>query len=195
MRTLLKLFSQEERDNMSFSNSSRRQNWWLTTTRCTSVLMTSLLCVAPALAGASEPATSVFTTSPIKHVIILVGENRGFDHTFATYTPVGKGQTISNLLSKGIVNADGSPGPHFSLAQQYSVARQPLYYFGAPKVAKTPYNNATNPMPQPTTGGASTNPNAGYPSGVGFQAPFKGPDQDPNWNLEAQMVSSEDPDI
>ena len=69
---------------MSFSNSGRRQSWWLTTTRCTSVLMASLLCVAPALAGSGGPAASVFTTSPIKHVIILVGENRGFDHTFAT---------------------------------------------------------------------------------------------------------------
>ena len=180
---------------MSSSNSGGRQNWWLTTTRCTSVLMASLLCVAPALAGSGEPSTSVFTTSPIKHVIILVGENRGFDHTFATYTPAGKGQTISNLLSKGIVNADGSPGPNFSLAQQYSVARQPLFYFGAPKVAKTPYNNATNPMPQPTTGGAPTGPNAFYPYGVGYSAPFDGPDQDPNWSLEAQLVSSEDPDI
>jgi len=41
------------------------------------------------------------TTSPIKHVIVLIGENRTFDHVFATYVPQG-GDTISNLLSKGI---------------------------------------------------------------------------------------------
>ena len=25
------------------------------------------------------------TTSPIKHVIVIVGENRSFDHEYATY--------------------------------------------------------------------------------------------------------------
>src|ERR1700743_3450463 len=136
---------------MRFLSSSRRQAWRRTINLCTSALTATSLCITPVMAG-TDQAASVFTTSPIKHVIILVGENRGFDHTFATYTPAGKGQKISNLLSKGIVNADGSPGPNFSLAQQYSVAPQPLYYMGAPDNAKTPYNTTTNPMPQPTTG-------------------------------------------
>uniref|UniRef100_UPI0038F73695 hypothetical protein n=1 Tax=Streptomyces europaeiscabiei TaxID=146819 RepID=UPI0038F73695 len=70
------------------------------------------------------------TASPIKHVIILIGENHGLDHTFGVYKPKGKGQTISNLLSKGIVNEDGTPGPNFALAQQASVAGQPSYYIG-----------------------------------------------------------------
>src|SRR5260370_8438049 len=95
------------------------------------------------------------TASPIKHVIILIGENRGLDHTFGVYRPKGKGQTICNLLSKGIVNEDGTPGPNFALAQQYSVAAQPSYYIGAPKIAKFPYN-ATNGMPQPNTAGTPT---------------------------------------
>ena len=90
------------------------------------------------------------TASPINHVIVLIGENRGLDHTFGVYRPKGKGQTISNLLSKGIVNEDGSPGPNFALAQQFSVGGQPAYYIGAPKVAKFPYS-ATNVMPQPNT--------------------------------------------
>src|ERR1700761_3422413 len=162
---------------MSVSNLGRRQNWWMTTTRCTSLLMASLLGIGPVLAaGSSDPAAAVATTSPIKHVIILVGENRGFDHTFATYTPAGKGQTISNLLSKGIINADGSPGPHYALAQQYSVTPQPSYYIGAPKVAKVPYSKSSHPMPQPTSGGAPSGPNAFYPYGVGYSAPFYGPD-------------------
>jgi phospholipase C len=92
------------------------------------------------------------TESPIKHVIILIGENRGLDHTFGVYQPKGKGQTISNLLSKGIVNEDGSPGPNFALAQQYSAAAQSSYYVGAPNVAKFPYS-PTNVMPQPNTEG------------------------------------------
>src|SRR6202162_510997 len=95
------------------------------------------------------------TASPIKHVIILIGENRGLDHTFGLYKPKGAGQTISNLLSKGIVNEDGTPGPNFALAQQFSVAGQPSYYIGAPTVSKSPYG-ATNAMPQPNTNGAPT---------------------------------------
>ncbi len=54
------------------------------------------------------------TASPIKHVIVLIGENRGLDHTFGVYKPKGKKETISNLLSKGIVNEDGSPGPNYA---------------------------------------------------------------------------------
>src|SRR6185437_1436630 len=67
-----------------------------------------------------DPADKVKTASPIKHVIVLIGENRGLDHTFGVYKPKGKGETISNLLSKGIVNEDGTPGPNFAQAQQFS---------------------------------------------------------------------------
>jgi phospholipase C len=105
------------------------------------------------------------TASPIKHVIVLIGENRGLDHTFGVYKPKGKGETISNLLSKGIVNEDGTPGPSFGLSQQFQVAAQPSYYIGAPAVAKSPYN-AMNPMPQPNTNGAPS-----------VQSPFSPPFQ------------------
>src|SRR3981189_1381856 len=68
--------------------------------------------------GNNDAAHAVKTETPIKHVIILIGENRGLDHTFGVYRPKGKGQTISNLLSKGIVNEDGSPGPNCAPARQ-----------------------------------------------------------------------------
>jgi len=97
------------------------------------------------------------TRTPIEHVIILIGENRGLDHTFGVYRPKGKGETISNLLSKGIVKEDGSPGPNFVLAQQFAVAAQPTWYFGAPNSAKTAYGPG-NLMPQPNTNGAPTAP-------------------------------------
>src|SRR5580658_3956048 len=84
---------------------------------------------------ATDAANEFKTASPIKHVIVLIGENRGLDHTFGVYKPKGQGQTISNLLSKGIVNEDGTPGPNFSLSQQFSVAAQPSYYIGAPAVS------------------------------------------------------------
>ena len=59
------------------------------------------------------------TTSPIKHVIIIVGENRTFDHLFATYKPK-KGQKVDNLLSRRIIKEDGTPGVNFSDAVQFS---------------------------------------------------------------------------
>ncbi len=68
--------------------------------------------------GDGGTKTHVKTETPIKHVIVLIGENRTFDHLFATYRPK-HGESVSNLLSKGIVNADGTPGPNFSRAQQF----------------------------------------------------------------------------
>jgi phospholipase C len=74
---------------------------------------------APLSVAAQNPAEKSPTTSPIKHVIVIIGENRSFDHVFATYQPKS-GQTVSNLLSKGIVNSDGTRGPNYSLSAQYS---------------------------------------------------------------------------
>lgn len=73
-----------------------------------SVLMMSAVTQAE---EASETAT------PIKHVIVIVGENHTFDNLYGAYKPKA-GQTIDNLLSKGIVNEDGTPGAHFDLAKQ-----------------------------------------------------------------------------
>ena len=62
------------------------------------------------------------------------------------------GQTVSNLLSKGIVNADGTPGPNYSFSAQFSAKDTTKYslhpgdkklYTNIPPViaggAKTPY--------------------------------------------------------
>jgi phospholipase C len=73
--------------------------------------------ISPALAAAADNSRN--TKTPIQHVIVIIGENRTFDHVFATYKPRHR-QSVSNLLSKGIVNEDGSPGPNFSLAAQSS---------------------------------------------------------------------------
>ena len=72
----------------------------------------------PAFAQSPAPAQPSSVT-PIKHVIVIIGENRSFDHVFATYQPP-PGQTVSNLLSRGIINKDGSPGPNYSLSAQYA---------------------------------------------------------------------------
>ena len=73
--------------------------------------------ISPAFASAED--NSAKTRTPIKHVIVIIGENRTFDHVFATYKPK-KGESVSNLLSKGIVKEDGTPGPNFSLGAQSS---------------------------------------------------------------------------
>jgi phospholipase C len=87
----------------------------------------------------STKATSDSNTrSPIKHVIVIVGENRTFDHVFATYKPKGK-QKIDNLLSRKIINEDGSPGPNYSEAIQYTaIDSSPSKYEISPG-DKTPY--------------------------------------------------------
>ncbi len=118
--------------------------------------------------GPNDPAEAVATESPIKHVIILIGENRGLDHTFGVYKPKGREQTISNILSKGIVNEDGSPGANVALAQQFLVAPQAQYYTGAPAAAKSAYGN-TGQMPQPNTNGA---PPAQSETGAPFVTAF-----------------------
>src|SRR5580658_11373629 len=76
--------------------------------------------VGTSLNGATPPNPypgDATTRTPIKHVIVIIGENRTFDHVFATYKPV-TGQTVSNLLSNKIVNADGTPGTNFAAALQ-----------------------------------------------------------------------------
>jgi hypothetical protein len=72
--------------------------------------------------GGGRPSTR----TPIKHLIVVIPENRSFDNVFATYAPPA-GQTIRNLLSLGIVNADGTPGPNLSTAAQMQATNTATY--------------------------------------------------------------------
>jgi phospholipase C len=98
----------------------------------------------------TPPSRDNATTTPIKHVIVIIGENRTFDHIFATYVPKN-GQTVSNLLSKGIVNADGTPGPNFALAQQSNANNQAPDDF-----MLAPPKSSYSVLPQPLNGGPVT---------------------------------------
>jgi len=85
------------------------------------------ICLLLAAALASAPAVAAGATStPIEHLIVVVGENISFDNLFATYEPPA-GQSVSNLLAKGIVKADGSPGPNFALALQRTAEAKDRY--------------------------------------------------------------------
>jgi phospholipase C len=78
------------------------------------------------------------TRSPIKHVLVIIGENRSFDHVFATYKPKN-GQRVDNILSKGIIKEDGSPGPNFALAVQDSAVDTPPSTFDLSPPQQKPY--------------------------------------------------------
>jgi len=96
-----------------------------------------------------QPSRDSRTTSPIKHVIVIIGENRSFDHVFATYKPKRR-ESIWNLLSEGIVNEDGTPGPNFSKASQRAAAdRAPDAFLLNP--VKTSFPNDV--LPAPLVGG------------------------------------------
>ena len=101
---------------------------------------------APLPAAAQEHPT---TASPIQHVIVIIGENRTFDHVYGTYQPK-KGQTVANLLSKGIVTAKGLPGINYGLSAQYSAVDNTT--FSISPGSKSAYAN----IPAPETGGAPT---------------------------------------
>ena len=126
--------------------------------RRTSAAALSLLFAGVQIANAGNlPAGG--TATPIQHVIVVMGENRSFDHVFATYVPKN-GQSVMNLLSEGIIKADGTPGALFSLSKQYTAPAQSSYYIGASN--KTAYG--TLPAPQllgsPNVQNALSNPSA-----------------------------------
>lgn len=54
-------------------------------------------------ANLDSAVDKISTATPIKHVIIIVGENRSFDHLYATYEPKNRDERMLNLLSAGIV--------------------------------------------------------------------------------------------
>src|SRR5258708_3456975 len=109
--------------------------------------------MTPAFAGQNRNAQKgdSTTATPIKHVIVIVGENRSFDHLFATYVPK-TGETVNNLLSEKIIKADGTPGSNFSQATQNSTDITGLTTFQlSPTTPKTPFS----PLPAPLNGGPS----------------------------------------
>jgi phospholipase C len=92
----------------------------------------------------SESVARDATKTPIHHLIVIVGENRSFDHLFATYRPMS-GQRVANLLSEGIIDANGAPGPSANRAIQWQAIDHDRY-----SIAPT----RTSPfelLPQPNT--------------------------------------------
>jgi phospholipase C len=125
----------------------------------TGLVSTAIFQLVIGNAFAAEPPQSQSrdndTSTPIKHVIVIIGENRSFDHVFATYVPIRPGETVDNLLSKGIVKLDTNknaiPGPNFKAAQQNSTKDTGP----ADSFLLSPPNQVAFPtLPPPIVGGA-----------------------------------------
>ena len=111
-------------------------------------LGSAVLGAAVLLTGASGPAVAA-TATPIEHLIVIVGENQTFDGVFATYTPKAADVTVHNLLSEGIVDENGAPGPGFALATQNKATPQTRYTLDPPRAGPYPT------LPQPRSIGVT----------------------------------------
>ena len=123
---------------------------------CSSLFSMASQIIAPSVMAATPLGPNDLNTkTPIKHVIVIYGENRSFDHLFATYRSPS-GDSVLNVLSEGIINEDGTPGPNFSKATQYQANAPGTYSISPPKT--TPYQT----LPPPLVGGpqfaSDTNP-------------------------------------
>jgi phospholipase C len=121
--------------------------------------------VAPSRGVPPEHRVAPPALTPIQHVIVIWGENRSFDHVFGTYVPKGAGQTIWNLFSEGIVDANGQPGRNYDKSAQFSAMNNEFYAIDPPE--KQLYIN----IPPIGTGGAPTAPSDTLPGG-GAAGPF-----------------------
>jgi phospholipase C len=132
-------------------------NAWKTGRQVLATVALFQFTIGTALAGPApnQNSSDNNTTSPIKHVIVIIGENRSFDHVFATYVPK-PGETVNNLLSEGIVKLDKNknaiPGPKFDKAHQLAATDStPDAFLLSPPKTEFPNNN----LPAPLVGGPS----------------------------------------
>ena len=115
------------------------------------IAINSMAPIAAAAAAGESNSNDANTTTPIKHVIVIIGENRTFDHLFATYKPVNQGETVLNLLSEGVVKDDGTPGKNYSSVTQNQTLNTVTYEISPTR--KTPFTT----LPAPKAGGGYTN--------------------------------------
>src|SRR5215471_13214014 len=137
------------------STPDLRKQWPLATLAACFIAM---LFAIPAQGQDDRSEAERNTATPIKHVIIIIGENRTFDNIYATYVP--KHGNVSNLLSRGIIHADGSPGPNAALATQFQLSTiNPATFFVDTRKLINPAKTASSPfLPTPEAGSASSLP-------------------------------------
>src|SRR5215469_9599276 len=132
-------------------------------TVCACMLALSVLSFGASAQAQNDPdqaVDSIPTATPIKRIIISVSRNRSFDHLFATYQPISKNEMALNLLSEGIVNAVGTPGPNFAKAHQFQIVAPPnggKFFSSADMAQKQLYST----LPPPDLNGVGTPPSIG----------------------------------
>jgi len=114
---------------------------WISTALAFCVVLTSSLFQTVSASAASQSGTA----TPIKHVIVILGENHTFDNVFGTFQP-RYGQTINNLQSEGIVNCAGNFGPNVGRAAQQQAVDTGTYSLAPKKTG----SYATLPQPNTT---------------------------------------------
>ena len=120
--------------------------------RCGAAILAALQVFAgvprPAFAKSTEAVGT--TATPIKHVIVIIGENRTYDHIFATYIPF-PGQFTLNLLSRHIIDVNGNPDTDYFRGQQLNAAPSQSGMYETTPLTKTTYSHLYAPL----TGGPS----------------------------------------
>src|SRR5262249_38625928 len=86
----------------------------------------TVMMTAAAAGSAPQAVSGPHTAIPIKHVVVIIGENHTFDNVYATYQPP-RHQKIENLLPEGIIPKSGAPGPNFSGARQLKAVNTKKY--------------------------------------------------------------------
>jgi len=148
-----------------------------------------MLVALQVLAGFPQPpyaqSDAPSTTTPIKHVIVIIGENRTFDHVYGTYKPKA-GETVSNLLSKGIVKEDGTPGPNYSLSAQFSALDGTTS--GTDTFSNSPQFKSIYGTLPPALAGGNENASDTNPAPFKTLAVARLADQDVAWNAAYDFV-------
>ena len=125
-------------------------------------------------AAASASASGLGNpVTPIKHLVVIIGENHTFDNVFGTYQPP-PGQTVRNLRSEAIVTAQGTPGSNVARAAQQQASDTTTYKLDPTEVG------AYKTLPQPNTtyvsqacdGQPGDQPDSRFPSNLA-NAPYQ----------------------
>ena len=111
------------------------KSWRKKFAACASATALSAMGLAAAVQAAEPDASvdAIKTATPIKHVIIIVGENRSFDHVFATYVPKNRGKfetscprkssTPMALPGRGLPRRISTRSPQRRMTDTFSAAR------------------------------------------------------------------------
>ena len=117
---------------------------YVVSTLCSQLMAVALALLVTSVGPRDAWAAPDNLKTPIRHVIVIVGENHSFDNLFGAYKPAS-GQRVLDLLSEGVINGDGTLGPHSSNAQQWQAIDNEKYSIAPARTS--PFAR----LPQPNT--------------------------------------------